>query len=181
VAVCNAFLYLRFNFTEYKVPPTCNLYYQERVKLLDRMSKMSQPHKCEFRNHHMGLCGTLEQLQRDYDHYRQQMSSTGREKMDDYIAKVKIFMKYGYFDRQMNMQSKGRVADEIQSTDKIITTELLYSGMLNKLTNEECVALFSVLISNVKAGPKSEPCVETISEAFNEALGFLEETCEKLI
>ena len=53
--------------------------------------------------------------------------------------------------------------------------------MLNRLTNEECVALFSVLISNVKAGPKCEPCVETISEGFNEALGFLEETCDKLI
>jgi hypothetical protein len=70
-AVCNAFLYLRFNFTEYKVPPTCNLYYQERVKLLDRMMKLTQPHKCEFRNHHMGLCATYDQLQRDYDHYRQ--------------------------------------------------------------------------------------------------------------
>ena len=180
-AVCNAFLYLRFNFTEYKIPATCNLYYQERIKLLDKMMKMNQPHKCEFRNHHLGLYMTLEQLKRDYEHYRQQMSSTGREKMDDYISKVKIFMQYGYFDRQMNMQSKGRVADEIQSTDKIITTELLYSGMLNKLTNEECVALFSVLISNVKAGPKVQPCVETISDGFNEALTFLEETCDKLI
>ena len=101
--------------------------------------------------------------------------------MDDYVAKVKIFMQYGYFDRQMNMQSKGRVADEIQSTDKIITTELLYSGLLNRLTNEECVGLFSILISNVKAGPKCEPCVSTISDAFNDALMFLEVTCDKLI
>jgi antiviral helicase SKI2 len=138
-------------------------------------------HGCEFRNHHLKLSLTVEDLWWEYEAQRQLMSTTGREKMDDYVAKVKIFMQYGYFDRQMNMQSKGRVADEIQSTDKIITTELLYSGMLNKLTNEECVALFSVLVSNVKAGPKCQPCVETLSENFNEALLFLDATCDRLI
>jgi antiviral helicase SKI2 len=145
------------------------------------MKLLKQLHSCDFRNHHLSLASTLEDLQFDYECQRELMSSTGRQKMDDYIAKVKIFMQYGYFDRQMNMQSKGRVADEVQSTDKIITTELLYSGLLNKLTNEECVALFSVLISNVKAGPKCEPCVATISEGFNEALMFLEVTCDRLI
>ena len=58
--VCLSFLDLRFNFTEYKLPTTCNLYIQERLKLMDKMSKMIQPHKCEFRNHHMGLYMTLE-------------------------------------------------------------------------------------------------------------------------
>ena len=74
---------------------------------------MKNPNSCELRNHHMGQFQALEDLNRDYERCRQLMSSSGREKMDDYIAKVKVFMQYGYFDRQMNIQSKGKVADEV--------------------------------------------------------------------
>ena len=53
--------------------------------------------------------------------------------------------------------------------------------MLNKLTNEEIIALFSILVYNVKASNKAEPCVEKISEAFNEAVNFLVAACDQLI
>jgi len=49
---------------------------------------------------------------------------------------------------------------------------------LNKLTNEEIIALFSILVYNVKASNKAEPCVEKISEAFNEAVNFLVDACD---
>jgi hypothetical protein len=39
---------------------------------------------------------------------------------------------------------------------------------LNKLTNEEIIALFSILVFNVKGSNKAEPCTEKISEGFNE-------------
>ena len=54
---------------------------------------------------------TLELWRREFDGYRRLMSSSGREKMDDYVAKVKVFISYGYFDKEMNIQSKGKVAD----------------------------------------------------------------------
>jgi hypothetical protein len=50
---------------------------------------------------------------KEFDGYRKLMSTSGREKMDDYIAKVKVFISYGYFDKEMNIQSKGKVANEV--------------------------------------------------------------------
>jgi|LauGreDrversion4_2_1035121.scaffolds.fasta_scaffold33980_3 antiviral helicase SKI2 len=73
------------------------------------------------------------------------MSSTSREKMDDFNAKVRVLLSYGYIDKDMNLLFKGKVAMDIQSTDKILTTELLFSGLLKDLPLPELIALFSVL------------------------------------
>ena len=73
------------------------------------------------------------------------MSTISREKMEDFNAKVKVFIDYEYFDKELNLLFKGKVANAIQSTDKILTTELIFSGLLKDMTVEECIALFSVL------------------------------------
>jgi superfamily II RNA helicase len=51
----------------------------------------------------------------------------------------------------MNLRFKGKVAMDIESTDKIMMTELIFSGLLKELSTEECIALFSVLNSQVRA------------------------------
>jgi superfamily II RNA helicase len=43
------------------------------------------------------------------------------------------------------MLFKGKVAKEVSSGDSILCTQLLFSGHLKKLNNEEILALFSVL------------------------------------
>ena len=94
------------------------------------------------------------------------MSSTTLEKMDDFNAKLKVLVAYGYIDMEMNMLFKGKVALELNSTDKILTTELIFSGLLKNLPIEECIALFSVLVSQVKGLRTAERCSESISEEF---------------
>ena len=81
----------------------------------------------------------------------------------------------------MNLRFKGKVAMDIESTDKIMMTELIFSGLLKELSTEECIALFSVLNSQVRASKQAEPCAGTISEGFQNALRFLCDQCEKLI
>lgn len=109
------------------------------------------------------------------------MSQTSKEKLDDFNAKIRVLVAYNYFDTDMNMLFKGKVALEIISTDKILTTELIFSGLLKDLTIEECVALFSVLYSQVKAGRNAEPCAADISPGFSNAINFLQGECAKLI
>lgn len=109
------------------------------------------------------------------------MTSTSREKMDDFNAKVRVLISYGYLDEEMNMLFKGKVAHEIISTDKILTTELIFSGLLKDLTIEECIALFSVLYTQVKGSKQAQPCVADISDGFKNALAFLSDQAEKLI
>ena len=53
-------------------------------------------------------------------------------------------MHYNHIDKDLNLLFKGKVAQHFP-TNKILMTELIFSGMLKELTNEECVALFSVL------------------------------------
>jgi superfamily II RNA helicase len=67
--------------------------------------------------------------------------------MNDFKAKLKVLIHYKYLDNDLNTLFKGKVSADILSTDKIITTELIFSGLLKDLTNEECVALFSVLLN----------------------------------
>jgi hypothetical protein len=64
---------------------------------------MAIPSTCEFRNHHMGQFFAVDLWRKEFEGYRKLMSSSGREKMDDYIAKVKVFISYGYFDKEMNL------------------------------------------------------------------------------
>lgn len=134
-----------------------------------------------MRNMHLEQWITLEKFQKEYEFSRSLMTSTSREKMDDFNAKVKVLVTYGYLDNQMNMLFKGKVAHEIISTDKILTTELIFSGLLKDLTIEECIALFSILNTQVKAGKNAEPCVADISEGYKNAITFLTEECQKLI
>jgi hypothetical protein len=98
-------MYLKIgnNFTEWKLPNNCNVFSSERNRFLSEMRAMALPHKCEFRNHHMGQFLSLELWRREFEGYRKLMSSSGREKLDDYIAKVKVFITYGYFDKEMNI------------------------------------------------------------------------------
>lgn len=55
-------------------------------------------------------------------------------------------MHYKYLDKEMNLLFKGRVANEINNVDKFLMTELIFSGHLKNLTNEEVLALFSILV-----------------------------------
>ena len=77
--------------------------------------------------------------------------------MDEFNAKIRVLVAYGYLDVEMNLLFKGRVAVDIVSTDKILTTELLFSGLLKALPIEELVALISVLNPQVRGSVNAQP------------------------
>jgi len=79
------------------------------------------------------------------------------------------------------MLFKGKVARVVSSVDPILLTQLIFSGWLKKINNEEMLALFSVLIDQVKAGKEHQVLVSRISDNFWNACMFLEEECDKLI
>jgi DSHCT (NUC185) domain len=145
-AISRGFFNIR-NLTDWKLQNSCNLFVHERGEYFKKMQNLGDGiiHKCRNKNSHLEQWLCLERFQKEYDFNRSLMTSTSREKMDDFNAKVKVLVNYGYLDSQMNMLFKGKVAHEIISTDKIITTELIFSGLLKDLTIEECIALFSVL------------------------------------
>jgi antiviral helicase SKI2 len=151
----------------------------ERAKYFDLMKK-SPVQKCPQKALHLQQWVALEKYQMEFEFARSLLTSTSREKLDDFNAKVRVLISYGYLDEEMNMLFKGKVAHEIISTDKILTTELIFSGLLKELSIEECIALFSVLYSQVKGSKQALPCASDISDGFKKALNFLCDQTEKL-
>jgi len=140
-----------------------------------------KPHNCELRNVHLGQAMALERWEREYKSCRDMMSSSSREKLDDFNAKVKVLASYGYLDKEMNLLFKGKVALDIQSTDKILTTELIFSGLLKDMQLPELIALLSVLYEKIKPGRGAEPCGAHVSDQFDLAFRFICDQCQKLI
>ena len=69
---------------------------------------------------------------------------------------MNVLVDYKLIDRNHNLLFKGEVAREINNVEKVLMTELLFSGHLKKLTNEEILALFSILSSQIKASKAAE-------------------------
>ena len=107
-----------------------------------------------------------------YADCKARMGTGGQEKLDDFKAKLQVLIDYNYLDNDLNLLFKGKVACDIQNTDKIVTTELIFSGLLRDLPKEELVALVSVLVFQVNSN-KATQCSLTISEGFQKAVGFI--------
>lgn len=72
------------------------------------------------------------------------------------MAKNKVLEHYKMIDEQQNILFKGKVAKAVSTVDNILITQLLFSGHLKQLNDEEALALISVMITNIKAA-KSHP------------------------
>ena len=67
--------------------------------------------------------------------------------MEEFTAKSNILIEFRYMDNDFNLLHRGRIAKIITNVDKILMTELLFSGHLKNISNEELLALFSILLS----------------------------------
>ena len=76
------------------------------------------------------------------------------------MAKNKVLREYKMIDEQDNVLYKGKVAKAVSSVDPILMTQLLFSGHLKQLTDEEMLALLSCMIFNIRAS-KQHPILDT--------------------
>ena len=79
------------------------------------------------------------------------------------------------------MLFKGKVAKVVSSVDCILTTQLIFSGRLKDLLDPEILAIFSVLINNMKPGKNHPMLISKISDKFWDACIYLEKECGSLI
>lgn len=75
---------------------------------------------------------------------RSLLDTSGQEKLDDFKAKIQVLIHYKYLDYDLNLLFKGKVS-ELISNNKFLLTELIFSGLLKELTNEETIAVLSLL------------------------------------
>ena len=71
----------------------------------------------------------------------------------DTLQKMKrVLRRLGYIDDADVVQTKGRVACEINSADELLLTELIYDGTFLELTPQQCVALLASVVFLEKVG-----------------------------
>jgi superfamily II RNA helicase len=136
---------------------------------------------CSYFTAHLQQCIKCEEYEQELDYCTALLSTEGNEKENDFQAKNKVLREYKMIDDQNNVLYKGKVAKAVASVDSILMTQLLFSGSLKKLNDEEMLALLSCMIFNIRAS-KQHPVLDTeISPAFWEACLAIEKETVNLI
>ncbi|RUS69233.1 hypothetical protein EGW08_023004 [Elysia chlorotica] len=71
--------------------------------------------------------------------------------MDELKCRKRVLRRMGYATASDVIEVKGRVACEISSGDELLMTELLFNGVFNDLTPQQCCALISCFVFQEKA------------------------------
>ena len=78
--------------------------------------------------------------------------------MKDDLRKMKRVLKeLGHVDGSGVISTKGRTACEINTANELVVVELMFAGVFNDLTVEQCVALLSCLIFDERSKDEDDP------------------------
>ncbi|KAL3868895.1 hypothetical protein ACJMK2_041651 [Sinanodonta woodiana] len=72
--------------------------------------------------------------------------------MDELKCRKRVLRRLGYCTASDVIELKGRVACEISSVDELIITELVFNGVFNELSIEQCCALMSCFVFQENSG-----------------------------
>jgi ATP-dependent RNA helicase DOB1 len=78
--------------------------------------------------------------------------------MKDELKKMKrVLKKLGHVDANGVIQTKGRIACEINTADELVVVELIFTGVFKSLTVEQCVALLSTMTFDERNKDDDDP------------------------
>eukprot|EP00347_Sterkiella_histriomuscorum_P019452 403341578 len=165
-------------FKDWKLSPACNSYIKDKQNHMETLRTLPC-FQCNLVIKHLGQIEALKKYESEMRQCKDLMGAGGQEKLDDFKAKVQVLIHYKYIDYELNMLFKGKVS-ELITNNKFLLTELIFSGLLKELNNEEIIALLSILDTQV-GNSKADESDAFISETFQKAVSFLNEEALKLI
>lgn len=71
--------------------------------------------------------------------------------MDELKCRKRVLRRLGYATASDVIELKGRVACELSSGDELLLTEMIFNGVFNELTIQQCVALLSCFVFEEKS------------------------------
>merc|ERR1712119_183541 len=95
--------------------------------------------------------------------------------LDELKARKRVLRRLEYSTTADVIETKGRVACEISAADEILLTELIFDGIFNDLTPEQCCALLSCFVFDEKS--KTQP---KLSEVLAAPLRKLQQTAKRI-
>ncbi|CDW89600.1 dead deah box helicase family protein [Stylonychia lemnae] len=164
-------------FQEWKLGPMTNKEVKEQKVLLDSINQFKCI-KCPKISAHLTQIACLDSFTFDLVNCKSLLDDKDLEKSNDFSSKINVLMHYGYLDKGLNQNFKGRVFQTF-STNQFLLTELIFSGLLIDLSDEELIALISTLETQNRS--KVDESEAKISESFQAALNFLVSEAEKFM
>ncbi len=76
---------------------------------------------------------------------------------EDLRRMKRVLKELGHVDGSGVIQTKGRTACEINTANELVVVELVFAGVFNDLTVEQCVALLSCLIFDERSKDEEDP------------------------
>lgn len=70
--------------------------------------------------------------------------------LDELKNRKRALRRLGFATSEDVVEQKGRVACEISSGDELLLTEMIFNGVFNDLTPEQCAALLSCFVFDEK-------------------------------
>lgn len=141
-------------FEELDLPNSKSLEIDEKKVLRSALTKdlgHFQCNKCPELLDHYRLHHQHQLLTEKLAELQFKMSDASMMLLPEYQARVKLLKRLEYIDPHSNLiLLKGRVASEINTTDELITTELLFSNCFADYEPAEIVALLSCMVFQEK-------------------------------
>lgn len=73
--------------------------------------------------------------------------------LDELKARKRVLRRLGYATDADVIETKGRVACEVSTADELLLTEMIFNGIFNTMTVEQCTSVLSCLIFQEKGDP----------------------------
>ena len=70
--------------------------------------------------------------------------------LDELKCRKRVLRRLGFTSSEDVVEKKGRVACEISTGDELLLTEMIFNGVFNDLSEEQCAALLSCFVFNEK-------------------------------
>lgn len=71
--------------------------------------------------------------------------------LDELNCRKRVLRRLGFANKDDIVEKKGRVACEISTGDELLLTEMIFNGVFNELSEEQCAALLSCFVFNEKS------------------------------
>ncbi|KAF8919476.1 antiviral helicase [Mucidula mucida] len=83
--------------------------------------------------------------------------------LEELKCRKRVLRRLGFTTSADIVDVKGRVACEISTGDELLLTELIFNGVFNNLTPEQCTALLSCFVFDEKASPHQTKLKEELA------------------
>ena len=107
-------------------------------------------HGCALLPDHFSAVRSRRAVEVEVEELQHKLSDAALRQMPDFHQRVRVLEALEFIDEDRVVQLKGRTACEMNTSDELIATELIFDGQLDELEPEEAVAVLSALVFQQK-------------------------------